>query len=131
MSVCRGSLLNDKPKHPFSTDKENAVKKEQKKIKEKYVYPMVCGLRRKFKNGYTTGTWSRNSLKRLIKRDSDKMKKLEYWKSGVKQVGDPVKDHNCWHKQMLCNVLEGSNKAREAKTVILNGGLKPSAGCTR
>nr|GEY61113.1 transcription factor MYB88 [Tanacetum cinerariifolium] len=68
----------------------------------------------RFRNGYTTGTWSRNSVKRLIKRDSgiqalsvedlkmdkrnkttnglnemanltDKMKKLEYWKSGVNQ----------------------------------------------
>ncbi|GJT76029.1 hypothetical protein Tco_1042754 [Tanacetum coccineum] len=26
------------------------------------------------------------------------------------------------NKQMLCNVLEGSNKAQEAKTVVLNGG---------
>nr|GEY24822.1 ACT domain-containing protein ACR4 isoform X2 [Tanacetum cinerariifolium] len=40
----------------------------------------------------------------------------------AKMVGDPVKDHECWHQRMHCNVLEGRNKAREAKTVVANGG---------
>ncbi|GJR79898.1 hypothetical protein Tco_0150683 [Tanacetum coccineum] len=58
----------------------------------------------------------------MVIKDLDLEPKIDVMMRDFLELVIQLKTMTVGNKQMLCNVLEGSNKAQEAKTVVLNGG---------